>query len=155
MKEGGIHKLIYVVLFFAMTQNIEEKILLIKRLSMNKLNMYLICIFTFLHVTYIQAQHSEKDFFVGKWDVMVYGTSKGDQRMIIELNRVNGKLVGAIVGPSDDVKKFNKIEETANSVKLYFRQFLFTVELALDKKDDTHVIGKLHKKFKATGVKIK
>ena len=64
------------------------------------------------------ADNSPKDYFVGKWDVMVYGTSKGDQRMIIELKRINGKLSGAIVGPTDDVKPFKKIDETANSVTL-------------------------------------
>lgn len=119
---------------------------------MKKLSFILVCMLSFLSVS-IQAQDS-RDYFVGKWDVMVYGTPKGDQRMIIKLNRVNGKLSGAIIGPTDDIKKFKKIEETANSVKVYFKHFLFTVDLLLEKKDSTNVTGKLYGKYKAIGKKM-
>lgn len=103
----------------------------------------------------VSAQTVHNDYFVGKWDVMVYATPSGDERMIIELKRVNGKLAGAIVGPTDDVKPFKKIEETPSSVKLYFRHLIFTVNLMLQKKDDIHCTGFLQGKYKANGVRMK
>ena len=105
-----------------------------------------LCIFSF-------AQN--KEYFAGKWDVMVYETPKGNQQMIIQLNRINGKLQGAIVGPTDDVKKLTKIEETANSVTLTFKYLLFNVHLMLQKKDENNVTGKLQDDYKAIGKRMK
>ena len=86
------------------------------------------------------AQNEHKDYFIGKWDVMVYKTPSGDKRMILELKRINGKLSGAIVSQTDDIKRFKKIEETPNSVKVYFKHMIFTVNLLLKKK--TIIIAK-------------
>ena len=103
----------------------------------------------------VVAAPGSGDYFVGKWDVMIYGTIGGDEQMIIELKRVDGKLEGAIVGPTDDVKPFFKIEEKPDTVKVYFKHLFFKVNLQLEKKDDTHVTGLLQEKYKAKGKRMK
>lgn len=108
-----------------------------------------------LFSTNVSAQQIKKDFFLGKWNVMVYGTTRGDQRMIIELKRVAGKLQGAIVGPTDDIKKFTEIKENTNSVTLTFKYLLFNVHLYLQKEDDNSVTGKLQNDYKAVGNRMK
>lgn len=109
-----------------------------------------------LTVLFMKAQQPfRKDFFEGKWDVMVYGTAKGDQRMIIELKRINGKLQGAIIGPTDDIKKFTKIEEIGDGVKLSFKYLIFNVHLFLKRKDENNVSGKLEDEYKAIGKRMK
>ena len=105
--------------------------------------------------TLISAQNEHKDYFVGKWDVMVYKTPSGDKQMILELKRINGKLSGAIIGPTDDIKPFKKIEETTNSVKVYFKHMIFTVNLLLQKKDDNHCTGLLQGDYKANGARMR
>ncbi|MCW3807745.1 hypothetical protein [Plebeiibacterium marinum] len=108
----------------------------------------------FSFTSFVVAVAAPKDYFVGKWDVMVYGTIGGDEQMIIELKRVDGKLEGAIVGPTDDIKPFFKIEEKPDTVKVYFKHLFFKVNLQLGKKDDTHVTGLLQEKYEAKGVRI-
>lgn len=109
----------------------------------------------FLLTSVVVAAPGSGDYFVGKWDVMIYGTIGGDEQMIIELKRVDGKLEGAIVGPTDDVKPFFKIEEKPDTVKVYFKHLFFKVNLQLEKKDDTHLTGLLQEKYKAKGKRMK
>jgi hypothetical protein len=101
------------------------------------------------------GEDDPEDYFVGKWDVMVYGTIDGDERMIIELKRVDGKLEGAIVGPTEDIKPFFKIEEKPDTVKVYFKHLFFKVNLQLEKKDESHVTGLLQDKYEAKGSRMK
>lgn len=115
----------------------------------------LIAALLFSLTSFVVAAAGPKDYFVGKWDVMVYGTIGGDEQMIIELKRVDGKLEGAIVGPTDDIKPFIKIEEKPDTVKVYFKHLFFKVNLELAKKDELHVTGLLQGDYEAKGVRMK
>lgn len=102
-----------------------------------------------------KAQTKQKDFFIGKWDVLVVGTPGGDSKMIVTLSRKDGQLVGTIIREGKDPAEIIEIEETKNSVKVYFRHNFFKVNLFLSKKDETHCIGTLMERFKATGIRTR
>ena len=116
-----------------------------------KIKLLMIAIFM---GSFVYAANEPNSFFIGKWNITAYGTISGDQQMIIELKRVNGKLEGAIVGPSDDIKSFYKIEEKSDTVKLHFKHLFFKVNLQLYKVDEDHVAGKLHNRYTAKGVRM-
>lgn len=102
----------------------------------------------------ISAQNEHKDYFVGKWNVVAVGTPSGDSKMIVSLSRKNGKLEGTIIRTGQDPKEISKVEETLNSVKVYFRHLFYKVKLTLIEKDENHVAGSLMDKYKATGVRL-
>jgi hypothetical protein len=116
-----------------------------------KIKLMMIAIFM---SSFVYAENEPNNFFIGKWDIMAYGTISGDQQMIIELKRVDGKLKGAIVGPTDDIKSFYKIEEKSDTVKLHFKHLLFKVNLQLYKVDEDHVTGKLQNRYTAKGARL-
>jgi hypothetical protein len=84
------------------------------------------------------------DFFVGKWNLVAEGAPGGDTKMIVNLDRNEGKLTGTIkIGDQDDVK-FSKAEEKEASLILYFTSTHgYDIKLVLEKKDDNHVTGTL------------
>jgi len=102
-----------------------------------------------------QTQPS-KDYFVGKWSVLVEGTPQGDSKMTIFLERKDGKLSGYIPPKEGvDTVKFTKVEEKEKSVTLYFSSGGYDVNITLEKKDDDHVSGNLMDMFDAKGERIK
>src|SRR2546423_4441301 len=85
-----------------------------------------------------------KDYFVGKWTVLVEGTPQGDGKMIVVLERKDGKLGGSILPTqAGDAVKISRIEDKEKSVTLYFTSQGYDVNLTLEKKDDDHVTGNL------------
>jgi hypothetical protein len=102
----------------------------------------------------MSAQTEHKDYFVGKWNVVAVGTPSGDSKMIVSLSRKNGKLEGTIIRSGLDPKEISKVEETPNSVKVYFRHLFYRVKLTLVEKDENHVAGSLMDKYKASGVRL-
>jgi hypothetical protein len=102
----------------------------------------------------VRAQ-SPVDYFTGKWDVLVTGLPDGDSKMIVILERNEGKLVGTIgaVGLEDSIE-IDDVEEKETSVKLYFFAGGYDIFLFLEKKDENHLEGTLLDMFIATGDRI-
>lgn len=38
-------------------------------------------------------------YYLGKWEITILGTPNGDAKMIAEISRVDGKLVGDLTNP--------------------------------------------------------
>lgn len=99
----------------------------------------------------VQAQ-ATSDFFVGKWNVLVTGTPNGDAKMVVSLERVDGKLKAEFVGKEQaEVPKVSNVEETEKSVRIYFTASGYDVYLYLEKKGDNHVEGTMLDMFDAKG----
>lgn len=120
---------------------------------MRKVNLILVAFILLVSIT-IKAQTPHTDYFVGKWEVVAVGTPGGNSKLTVNLTRKNGKLEGNILSANEDPITISKVEETTNSVKVYFRRNFFKINLALVKKDDTHTLGSLMDKYKATGVRL-
>ena len=92
------------------------------------------------------------DFFVGKWNVLVTGTPDGDAKMVVSLERVDGKLKAEFVGKEQaEVPKVSNVEETEKSVRIYFTASGYDVYLYLEKKGDNHIEGTMLDMFDAKG----
>lgn len=102
----------------------------------------------------MNAQTEHKDYFVGKWNVVAVGTPDGDSKILVTLYRKEGKLTGTVYSKADGAKEIKKVEEKGNSLTVSFKHGWFTIDLYMNKKDDTHVIGSLTDKYKASGVRL-
>jgi hypothetical protein len=94
---------------------------------------------------------------VGKWNATIYATPNGDAKMVLDLNRVDGKLTGTILSSPDQSEAIplSELEERENSITVYFTVSGYQVSLTLDKKDEDHVTGSLMGMFNADGERIK
>lgn len=98
-----------------------------------------------------QAQ-ANSDYFVGKWNVLVTGTPNGDAKMVVVMQRVDGKLKAEFVGNDQpEVPKVSNIEETEKSVRIYFTASGYDVYLYLENKGENHVEGNMLDMFDAKG----
>lgn len=96
------------------------------------------------------------DYYVGKWNVVVEGTPQGDGKMIVVLERKDGKLGGTISSNgATEPTKITKVEEKEKSITLYFNTTGYDVNLTLEKKDDDHVTGNMMDMFDAKGERVK
>ena len=97
-----------------------------------------------------------KDYFAGKWDVLMEGLPQGDPRMIVDLQRKDGKLQGAILDSTQkETAKITSVEETEKSITVYFTTQGYDVNLALNKKDEDNITANLMGMFDGKGVRIK
>ena len=93
------------------------------------------------------------DFFTGKWNVITTGLPDGDRKMVLTLERKEGKLTGTINFGSED-SKITSVEEKENSITVYFSAGGYDVNLSLEKKDEDHVTGSLMGAFDAKGERM-
>src|SRR3954447_26131717 len=122
---------------------------------MNKFSSFLAGVLLMVLSFNAQAQTKPADYFSGKWNVEVKGTPQGDSKMVVTLERKDGKLTGYLTAKEmADTSKFTKVEETGKSVTVYFISQGYDVFLKLDKKDDDNVTGSMMDMFDATGVRI-
>lgn len=121
---------------------------------MKKVKLLLVVVFCFLSVLKMNAQ-VPVDFFSGKWNVTVFGTPNGDAKMIVNLERKDGKLTGEVINPdSAESIKFSNVEEKENSVTVYFSASGYDVYLTLEKKGDNKVEGSMIDMFDAKGERV-
>lgn len=121
---------------------------------MKKVGLFLAVVFCVLSSLKMNAQ-VPADFFVGKWSVMVTGTPNGDAKMLVNLERKDGKLTGGITNPdAAEPTKFSNVEEKENSVTVYFSASGYDVYLTLEKKGDNKVEGSMMDMFDAKGERV-
>ena len=95
------------------------------------------------------------DFYVGQWNLLAEGVPGGDQKMIVTLERNEGKLDGTMKKGEDPEVKFSSIEEKGTTVTLYFTSSSgYDVSLYLEKKDDNHVTGTVMDMFSISGERV-
>ena len=123
------------------------------KIIMKKVNLIIIVFTLFVSLT-VEAQNTHQDYFAGKWNVVAVGTPGGDSKLIVNLSIRNGKLKGTIIRSGKEPAEISKVEETTNSVNVYFRHLFYKVKLSMVKRDDNHVVGSMMDKYKASGVRM-
>jgi hypothetical protein len=122
---------------------------------MNNLKLILVGVFCLFAVLTLKAQDKPVDYFAGKWNVTVVGTPNGDAKMLVTLERVDGKLTGTLLNSGQgEPTKFSRVEEKENSVTLYFTSSGYDVYLQLEKKDENIVKGSMMDMFDASGTRV-
>jgi len=94
------------------------------------------------------------DYFVGNWDVVVENTPNGDAKMKMNLERVDGKLTGNIKNEGIEAVKIRKVDESENSITVYYSAAGYDLYMSLKKKDNNNLEGKYLNMFDAKGKRV-
>ncbi|HZY35083.1 MAG TPA: hypothetical protein VFE53_00455 [Mucilaginibacter sp.] len=96
------------------------------------------------------------DYFPGKWNIVVKGTPNGDAKLTFVLQRVDGKLTGAVQDTTGkEMTKITSIDEKDKTITAAFTIQSYDVTLTLEPVDADDVKGSLMGMFDATGVRVK
>ncbi len=102
------------------------------------------------------AASSATDMFAGKWDTIFMGTPQGDIGLVLELNRVNGKLEGTISAKQDNKPvTLDKVEETSDKLVIHFKMSGFNINVTYEIEDNDTLKGSMMGMFKTKAVRVK
>jgi hypothetical protein len=100
------------------------------------------------------AQNS--DYFVGNWEVTVQDTPNGTVKVLLSLERVDGKLKGKFTDPSTGSETtMSQITEQENSITLYFFAEGYDLYLTIKPDGADKVSGTLADSFTVSGQRVK
>nr|WP_319511980.1 hypothetical protein [uncultured Draconibacterium sp.] len=103
----------------------------------------------------VNAQ-DEKDYFVGKWDILVEGTPSGDTHNALILKRgEDGNLTGTFQSEGKEPTKITRVEESANEVTVYFLASGYDVYLDMEKIDEDKMEGSMMDMFDCYATRVK
>ena len=125
---------------------------------MNKLKISLFLLLLGVGNVMFAQSSAPQDYFVGKWSVIVEGTPQGDAKMVVKLERKDGKLGGAILDTLDkEVITISSVEELKkdSSVRVNFKSQGFDVFLVMERKTADSVAGNMLDMFDAPGVRVR
>lgn len=99
---------------------------------------------------------SKDDFHSGKWDLTFKGTPNGDSKMIADIKRNGGKLVGNLIDPEgkNPPIPMTDIQEKPDGIDFAFTAQGFNVNVKLVKVDKNHLKGKMMDMFEAIAVRL-
>ncbi len=104
----------------------------------------------------VKAQTTGADYFAGKWNVLIKGTSNGDAKMFVVLTKSDTALTGVIQDSTGaEMSKIDKIEVSGDKATVYFNAQGYDVNLEMNKKDDDHFTGSMMGMFDADGERVK
>ena len=97
-----------------------------------------------------------EDYFASKWALLIEGLPQGDPKMIVGLQRKDGKLEGSVMDSTQkEIAKISRVEEKEKSITVFFTAQGYDVNLELTRKDEDNITGSLMGMFEAKGVRIK
>lgn len=121
---------------------------------MKKINLVVTGLVMIFMVLNTNAQNTT-DFFVGKWNLLVTGTPNGDAKMVLTLERKEGKLDGTVkLGEQGEVTKLFDIEDKGTVIRFNITASDYLVGFSLEKKDENHAVGTMMDQFGATAERI-
>ncbi|MBC6367841.1 hypothetical protein [Algoriphagus sp. AK58] len=116
----------------------------------------LICLLLLFGVSAHSLALQSDDFFVGQWDVEVKDTPNGTVKVVLSLERVDGKLSGKFVDATTGREtKISQINEQEKSITLYFFAEGYDLYLTLKPESEDQVSGSLADSFMVSGQRIK
>ncbi len=128
---------------------------------MKKVSIILIALFFGIAIkgfSQTTAPATTTDFFVGKWEISIFGTPQGDVKMVTDLIRKDGKLTGELKDAADSTKPIipiTAIEEKDGEIELSFSAAGYDLTLPLKKEDDDNLKGQLMNMFDAKAKRVK
>src|SRR5450759_3408713 len=102
-----------------------------------------------------QAKNTGENYFIGKWNVMIYGVPDGDTKMIINIEKKDDKLTGNMADPAktDPPLELANIEVADSTFKATFNAQGMDISLMLKIKDDKNITGNMMDTFDIKGTK--
>ena len=102
-----------------------------------------------------QAKNTGEKYFIGKWNLMVYGLPDGDTKMTINIEKKDYKLIGNLADSAKTVPPLDlaNIEVADSTFKATFSAQGMDISLMLKIKDDKNVTGNMMDMFDIKGTK--
>jgi FlaG/FlaF family flagellin (archaellin) len=123
---------------------------------MKKIKSILLLCFIAMSTAIIAQTASASDYYLGKWDITILGTPQGDAKMVLSLNRKDGKLAGEVLNPTDSTSvTLSNVEEVDGKVTIYFSMMGYDLNIPFEKTDDDNMKGLLMGMFETKGKRVK
>jgi hypothetical protein len=102
-----------------------------------------------------QEKNTGEKYFLGKWNVMVYGVPDGDTKMIVNIEKKEDKLTGTLADPSktDPPLELSGIVVADSTLNASFSAQGMDITLLLKIKDDKNITGNMMNMFEIKGTK--
>ena len=102
-----------------------------------------------------QSKNTGEKYFIGKWNVMVFGLPDGDTKMTINIEKKDDKLIGNLADSAKTVPPLDlaNIEVADSTFKATFSAQGMDISLMLKIKDDKNVTGNMMDMFDIKGTK--
>jgi hypothetical protein len=102
-----------------------------------------------------QTKSTGEQFFIGKWNLMVYGVPDGDTKIVLNIEKKDDKLTGNLTDPTktDPPMELSGIEVADSTFKATFNAQGMDISLMLKIKDEKNVTGSMMDQFDIKGEK--
>jgi len=108
-------------------------------------------------MSYIDCKAQDgSDYFAGKWNATVFGTPNGDIKLLLDLERKDGKLTGLVSVPDmgGEPSEISSVEEREKSIVVSFFLAGYDLALTMEPVDENHITGNLVDMFEVKGERI-
>jgi hypothetical protein len=102
-----------------------------------------------------QTKITGEKYFIGKWNVMVYGVPDGDTKMLINIEKKDDKIAGTLSDPAktDPPLVLENIMVADSTFKATFNTQGMDISIMLKIKDDKNITGNMMEMFDIKGTK--
>lgn len=92
-------------------------------------------------------------YFTGKWNILAKGLPQGDTKMVLIIEKKEGKLTGNLSDPAstEGPLEFTSVTIDGNALNAVFTAQGMDVPLNLTKKDDKNITGDIMGMFEIEG----
>jgi len=96
---------------------------------------------------------SGEAYFIGKWNILAKSLPQGDTKMVIIIEKKEGKLTGNISDPasSEVPMEFTSVTINGNVLNAVFTAQGMDIPLDITKKDDKNITGNIMGMFDIEG----
>lgn len=102
------------------------------------------------------ANAQTDNYFLGTWEVTVKDTPNGTVNVVLNVERVDGKIVGKFIDPNTNSETpIPQINEGEKSITLYFFAEGYDLILNLQPVDEDNLSGMLMDSFAVSGTRVK
>lgn len=120
-----------------------------------KKNSTLLFFFAFLLIGSAALVQTD-NYFLGTWEVTVKDTPNGTVNVVLNIERLDEKLVGKFIDPNSGIETpIPQINEGEKSITLYFFAEGYDLILNLQPVDDDTLSGMLMDSFAVSGTRVK
>jgi hypothetical protein len=102
-----------------------------------------------------QTKNTGEKYFIGKWNVIVYGVPDGDTKMVVNIEKKDDKLTGTLADPAktDAPLELSDIVVADSTLKALFNAQGMDISLFLKIKDEKNITGNMMDMFEIKGTK--
>jgi hypothetical protein len=102
-----------------------------------------------------QTKNTGEKYFIGKWNVMVYGVPDGDTKMLINIEKKDDKISGTLADPAKTEPPLNleNVVVADSTFKATFNTQGMDISIMLKIKDDKNITGNMMEMFDIKGTK--